>query len=151
MDLTTQVPRSPFAKLEGYIFLPRVIDKARAFVAGTLGEYNFKCPMDLTFFGFWGVDPEAFVAEVRAGKDDEALAEWFRTQAKVRTVDDVKAYRIQLLETPPSDPEKLAYLKSYQEQVAPGRSELDSFAKVIAVEENHPLPSFTRTAPLGME
>ncbi len=144
MDLTTNVPRSPFAELDGFAFLPRVIDKARATVAGTNGEYNYNCPMDQAFFGFWGADAEAFLAQVRGGRDDAALAAWLREHAQARTADEAKAFGVQLLETPPADPDKLAYLKQYQEQVAPGRTELDSFAKVIAVEENHPLPAFAR-------
>ena len=39
MDLTRDVPRSPYASLGGIVFLPRAIDKARADAAGTLGEY----------------------------------------------------------------------------------------------------------------
>ena len=39
MDLTRDVPRSPYEKLGGIVFLPRSIDKGRAELAGTLGDY----------------------------------------------------------------------------------------------------------------
>ena len=142
MDLTKNFPRSPFSQLDGFVFLPRVIDKARATAAGTNGEYNFDCPMDQAFFGFWGVEAQGFMAQVKEGRDDAALAAYVREHAQARTPEEVKAFTVQLLAKPPADPDKLAYLKQYQESVAPGRTELDSFAKVIAVEENHPLPAF---------
>src|SRR5262245_33121331 len=40
MDLTKGVPRSPYEELGGMVFLPRAIDKMRAHLAGTKGEYN---------------------------------------------------------------------------------------------------------------
>lgn len=40
MDLTAGVPRSPYEALGGIVFLPRAIDKMRAHLAGTKGEYN---------------------------------------------------------------------------------------------------------------
>src|SRR3712207_2669692 len=40
MDLTQTVPRSPYEVLGGIVFLPRAIDKMRAHLSGTKGEYN---------------------------------------------------------------------------------------------------------------
>jgi Domain of unknown function (DUF5069) len=40
MDLTKGVPRSPYQEMGGIVFLPRAIDKMRAHLAGTKGEYN---------------------------------------------------------------------------------------------------------------
>ena len=42
MDLTKGPPSSPYDKLGGIVFLPRSIDKMRAHLAGTAGEYNAK-------------------------------------------------------------------------------------------------------------
>ena len=39
MDLTRDAPRSPYESLGGIVFVPRAIDKGRADLAGTLGEY----------------------------------------------------------------------------------------------------------------
>ena len=38
-NLTQRPPRSPRVRLGGYTILPRLLDKARAVIAGTAGEY----------------------------------------------------------------------------------------------------------------
>src|ERR1700722_18429694 len=40
-DLTAEAPRGLDAELEGYAWLPRMLDKARATLAGTAGSYRF--------------------------------------------------------------------------------------------------------------
>ena len=55
MDLTHEVPRSPYEKLGGIVFLPRSIDKGRADLAGTLGEYVARTGRSERLFEFLGV------------------------------------------------------------------------------------------------
>lgn len=45
-NLTQHPPRSPRVRLGGYAILPRVLDKARASLASTLGDYKFNNPLD---------------------------------------------------------------------------------------------------------
>lgn len=77
-DLTQHPPRSPRAKLGGYVHLPRLLDKARAHVAGKAGEFHYNCPLDRRFFDFTGIDHEAMLAEIRSGKSDGQMLEWVR-------------------------------------------------------------------------
>jgi len=72
-DLTKCPPRSPRTRLGGFVHLPRLIDKARAHLAGTNGSYHFDCPMDAHFWRFTGIKPGAFLREVKSGKGDGAL------------------------------------------------------------------------------
>ena len=51
-DLTKRPPRSPRARLGGYVILPRMLDKGRAVVAGKNGEYHYACPLDQRFLEF---------------------------------------------------------------------------------------------------
>ena len=60
MDLTKKFPRSPFDALAGIVMLPRTIDKCRAFLANTLGEYHFDCPLDKPLFNFLGTNKDEF-------------------------------------------------------------------------------------------
>ncbi len=76
MNLSQRPPRSPRVRLGGYVLLPRLIDKCRAEVAGTRGEYHYNCPMDQRFFTFAGVDHEALKKEVAKGLGDGALLAW---------------------------------------------------------------------------
>jgi mannose-6-phosphate isomerase-like protein (cupin superfamily) len=61
------------AELDGYVYLPRMIDKARATLAGTAGGYEFGCPLDHTCMARLGVTPEVVLAAVRAHDDDEGV------------------------------------------------------------------------------
>ncbi|MGJ3244299.1 MAG: DUF5069 domain-containing protein [Opitutales bacterium] len=88
-DLTTDVPRSPRDTLGGYVIAARALDKCRAVLAETAGEYHFNCPLDKIFFEFTGIDADAFKAEVAKGTDDSGMEAWIRDQAKEREREDV--------------------------------------------------------------
>lgn len=83
-DLSKTFPRSPRAVLGGYVLAARALDKCRAHLAGTLGEYHYDCPLDNMFLGFAeikGADLREFVA---TGADDEAVGKWIEEHAKKR-------------------------------------------------------------------
>lgn len=83
-DLTKEFPRSPREKLAGYIIVCRTLDKCRAAVAGTNGEYHFDCPLDKVFFDFTGIGADQFRDFIAAGVDDAAVAKWIEEKAKPR-------------------------------------------------------------------
>lgn len=64
------------ATLGGYPWLPRMIDKARAARAGTLGSYVHPCPVDRTCLASMWLDFDAFSAVIaRTRTDAEVLGE----------------------------------------------------------------------------
>lgn len=68
-DLTREEPRPMDATLDGYPWLPRMLDKARAARAGTLGTYyRYPCPIDRHCLDRLGIDADTFadVAEREA-------------------------------------------------------------------------------------
>jgi quercetin dioxygenase-like cupin family protein len=71
VDLTREQPRPMEATLEGYVWLPRMIDKGRAKLAGTLGDVVHPCPVDHTCLTRLRVRPEEFLA-VLAGSATDA-------------------------------------------------------------------------------
>lgn len=83
-DLTKGFPHSPHAMLAGYVLAKRALDKCRADLAGTLGEYHFDCPLDNIFFGFAGLKGPEFREFVATGADDEAVAKWIEEHATKR-------------------------------------------------------------------
>lgn len=104
-DLTRHPPRSPRTRLGGFVHLPRLIDKARAVIAGTNGDFHYNCPMDQRFWAFTGINPEAFFAEVKTGKSDSELLAYVNanTQPK-RHPSEIAAWSMwfeQLTATPP--------------------------------------------------
>jgi len=49
-NLTQRPPRSPRVRLGGYVVLARILDKGRAELAGTAGEYKYNNPADYHWF-----------------------------------------------------------------------------------------------------
>jgi len=70
--------------LAGYILAKRALDKCRAELAGTVGEYHFDCPLDKMFFDFAGLKGANFRKFVATGADDAAVAQWIEKQATKR-------------------------------------------------------------------
>lgn len=102
-DLTKRPPRSPRVRLGGYVILPRCLDKLRASLAGTPGDYHYACPLDQRFLEFAGIDPDALKAEAKKGKTDHELLVWIRAHAKRQRADsEIHAW------------------SAYEEQRAPG-------------------------------
>ncbi len=80
-DLTQRPPRSPRVRLGGFTILPRVLDKARATIVGTNGEYKFNNPLDTLLFAFSGVESAAFLDKVSTEAGDAEMLAWFAGQA----------------------------------------------------------------------
>lgn len=87
MNLTQRPPRSPRIRLGGYVLLPRMLDKCRAELAGTPGEYHYNCPLDQRFLNFTGIDPEALKAEVAKGLGDGEILAWVEANAPIKHSD----------------------------------------------------------------
>ena len=83
-DLTQYPPRSPRVRLGGFAHLPRLLDKARAFTAGTAGEYSYDCGMDQHFWQFTGIKAKDFLKAVKSGKTDSELLSIVQKRLKPR-------------------------------------------------------------------
>ncbi len=73
MDLSKQPPRSPYDDVGGVRFLARTIDKMRAHVAGTVGEYMARAGFSTRLYDLFGIDPDGFEAIVRANDTDDGV------------------------------------------------------------------------------
>jgi hypothetical protein len=102
-DLTEHPPRSPRVRLGGFVHLPRLLDKARAFAVGKQGEFTYPCPLDKRLLDFVGIDPDAFLDQIKTGKSDTAMLAWLTAQL-----------------TPPRRPHEILEWSRWMENVAPG-------------------------------
>jgi hypothetical protein len=78
INLTQRPPRSPRVRLGGYTILPRILDKARATLAGTNGDYKFNNPLDNVLFAFTGVTSDDFLAQAKTGAGDFEMLQWIQ-------------------------------------------------------------------------
>ena len=75
-DLRTGEPHPLDCSLHGYAWIPRMLDKARATLAGTAGRYQFGCPVDHTCMARLGVTPEVVLDLAARHADDDAVLAW---------------------------------------------------------------------------
>ncbi len=84
-DLNRVAPRSPYARLSDDFptVAARVVDKCRADLLGTRGEYHYNCPLDRIFFKATGLDAGELRAFVGTGASDSEVSAWMREHATV--------------------------------------------------------------------
>ena len=91
-DLRKEEPRPPGEKLAGYELAARCLDKCRATIAGTQGDFMYGCPMDQQFLTKAGIRPNQLKDFVATGASDAEVEEWIRTHAgKANATDSAPA------------------------------------------------------------
>lgn len=87
LDLTKARPRPPTDQVDGLMFFPRTIDKARAYLpGGNRGEYNIP-GLSEAFLKHLGLEQDAFVAAVKDAATDADVAKWLRAHCDASTYD----------------------------------------------------------------
>lgn len=133
-DLTTAFPRSPKQLLGQYPHLYRMIDKARARAAGTLGEYIYPCPLDQALLDFLAISDEAFLAAATDRTDQDVLR-WVQEHAKVHNPQEIQEWNQAFLNRKPKDEESLSYFLETRNRVAPHRTDVVTWVDLLDLEE----------------
>jgi hypothetical protein len=109
-DLTKKAPHSPRARLAGFVIANRAIDKCRASLAGTLGEYHYDCPLDNVLFSFKGITGEQFKTAVKAAANDVEVGAWLLANGAVKTPAEIKTWSDEMEAfSPMKDPARRAH------------------------------------------
>ena len=140
MDLRTHFPRSMRATLAGWVHLARMIDKCRATLAGTEGEYIYPCPMYERLLDFAGITSEQFTAAVTANPTDEGVVDWFLRTARFHEPAKLASWNQQLLSRGPSSAESSARFAQYRDAVDPSRTDISAWSDLQDLEEGRPVP-----------
>lgn len=140
MDLRTQFPRSMRATLAGWVHLARMIDKCRATLAGTEGEYIYPCPMDERLMDFAGITSDQFTAAVTANPTDQGVVDWFLRTARTHEPAEMTSWNQQLLSRGPSSAESSARFAQYRDAVDPSRTDISAWSDLQDLEEGRPVP-----------
>jgi hypothetical protein len=91
-DLAKQAPHSPRERLAGFVIARRAVDKCRASLAGTLGEYHYDCPLDNVLFDFKGITGEQFKTAVQASTSYEEVGDWLQANGTAKTPAEIKTW-----------------------------------------------------------
>ena len=136
-DLTKDFPRSPREMLAGYIIAARAVDKCRAVLAGTGGEYHSGCPVDAIFLDFTEISYEAFRDFVATGATDAEIADWIEKTAKKRPRIEIirwnNEFRTKRLSEMPDEIQE--YMEDYVPKFVPRNRPVYAFFDVYDIEE----------------
>lgn len=143
LDLATQVPRSPRERIADLVHLGRMIDKARAKTAGTLGDYLYPCPLDQALLTWLGLDADE-VLHMAAVRDDDEIGRWVRERAVARTTDEIEQWNRAFLARGPEDEEGRRRFFAKREALAPGRTDVTSWVDLLDLEEGREVPVRSR-------
>lgn len=92
LNLSDQQPRAPHAELDGIVFLPRSIDKARAHLpGGDRNGYNVT-GLTTTMLERFGIVPDDFVAAVASAASEADVVAFVRTHVNQTTIDEWNAW-----------------------------------------------------------
>jgi len=108
-DLTQQAPHSPRERIAGFAIASRAVDKCRASLAGTLGEYHYDGPLDNLLFRFKGISGEQFKTAVQTSKNYEDVGTWLQANGTTKTPVEIKTWSDEMeAGSPMKNPERRA-------------------------------------------
>ena len=135
-DLTQHPPRSPRVRLGGFAHLPRLIDKARATLAGTHGEYIDDCAMDARFWAFTGLKADQFLAEVKTGKCDYDLVNHvLAAMQPKRTPAEIAAWSAWFEQLAPTTTAGREFFNQTHAAVGPRREDVATWFDLLDLED----------------
>ena len=135
-DLTQHPPRSPRVRLGGFVILARLLDKARATIAGTNGEYRYDCPLDQRFLGFMGIDSEALKEQLTHGKGDGEMLAWILENAKAKPTEfAIEAWSRFSEGRVPADIESRQHVNDSQSKLAPAREDIATWFDLLDLDD----------------
>lgn len=135
-------PRSGRDTVGGVAFLPRTIDKTRAHLAGTAGDYNALRGLSSRVFELYGVTPEQFVEAVRGNETDEDVQRWLKDHGtRQPTQEEIERHNEGVLSAGPRDEEGLARYRANLEKLGFGdRTDVRTHVEAEDLEEGREVP-----------
>jgi hypothetical protein len=123
--------------LGGLVILPRMLDKGRAAVAGTLGEYHYDCPLDSFLKGFLDFDAAGLKDLLATGAGDgEALA-WVTANARTpRSPVEIAAWSDYLEKAAPGNVGLRGFLHETHQKIAPDRADIHTLFDVLDLDDH---------------
>ena len=137
VDLTRRAPRSPYdTGVGGVAGLARMIDKGRAYVGDSLGEYWFgqDSGIDRAVLEFLGLTQDEFAAALKECPTDSALVEWLGTRLQ-KPPEEIEAFNQELQTYGPTSEGQWEFLRQAIAKLDPSRTDLESFFALSALDD----------------
>ncbi len=136
-DLTKRPPRSPRVRLGGLVILPRMLDKGRAAIAGTIGEYHYDCPLDGYVKSFLDFDAEGLRQQLANGAGDGEALEWILANGKnKRTPAEIALWSDHVERTAPGDLRMRGFIQETHNELAPDRTDINTLFHLLDLDDH---------------
>jgi len=113
-----------------------MLDKGRATIAGTPGEYNYACPLDERFLNFAGIDPEALKEQLAEGKGDGEILAWILENSKTKPDEiQIKTWSDYVAQRVPYDIESRGFFNEMQSKIAPLREDIVTWFDMLDLDD----------------
>lgn len=117
--------------------LPRILDKARATLAGKAGDYRYGNPMDQQFFAFTGIAPEALLEQVKTGAGDWDLLLWVNAHGAPRRLPhEIRSWSAWLEAMPIGDAEDFEWFGAQVKRLNPARTDLHTVMDYLDADDH---------------
>ena len=118
----------------GLVMVPRMVDKARACNAKTLGEYIFPCPLDKIILEFLNISHEEIIHLVHRLTDDE-IALWIKNKCLNYSEDDKERVNKKILEQKPNTQKSLHRFNKLRNDISPTRIDITTWVDLLELDE----------------
>lgn len=136
-DLTKEFPRGPREMIGGYVLAARCLDKCRAELNNSHGEYHYDCPLDKIFLGFAEIDAQKLKDFVATGATDAEVGDWIASNSKKRERVEIVQWNNKQRDLHLSDlpPELQLFMEDYIQKFVPRNRPVYHWFDVFDLEE----------------
>lgn len=117
--------------------MPRMLDKGRATIAGTNGEFHYDCPLDQHILNFVGIDAGALREELATGKGDGEILDWINANARNKRAPwEIQQWSDYMQSRgPDSDAETIGYFAEAVGKLSKTREDIRGWADMLDLDD----------------
>lgn len=137
VDLTRHAPRSPYdTSLMGVIGLARLVDKGRASLSHSLGEYFFGKDsfLDSHVLKFLGISADAFKNELPDLPDDGSVLNWLQEQVK-KSDTDTTSFNNRITNQGPHNSRQKSWFRNRVNGLDPNRPDIETLITMVQLDD----------------
>ena len=116
--------------------LPRMMDKAMAYKANTLGEYIFPCPLDKIILKFLNTTYKDFANKAQKLTEKE-FSLWVNEKCIKKSINDKNQINKKILEQKPDSQQSLDRFNKILKNINPDVKNITTWVDLIELEENN--------------
>jgi len=137
VDLQRRAPRSPYnTDVNGMVHLARLIDKGRAFIGNTLGEYFYgeDSGIDRATLGFLSVSPADFTDALKKYTTDEEIETWLK-EKNPKSEEDVQEFNEKMTRMGPENERYKAMMAKMLRKLGTDRTDINTWFALMDLDD----------------